>query len=148
LHDESASLSESVSPVAPGVERRRSRTSNPEVKRAMGESNDRGSVKVNLKRHKSGCWTWVGAPMTCNVYRYVAEALGAPLPNGHGKLYRMPNCTVGRKCVNPNHIGTIENYWRTLDGRRQDTPEPCERGIGMKLTPRDKRFLKTLKIGW
>jgi hypothetical protein len=50
--------------------------------------------------------------------------------------------------VNPNHIGTIEDYWRTLDGRRQDIPEPSERSTGMKLTSPDKRFLKRLNIGW
>jgi hypothetical protein len=114
----------------------------------MCETNDWGSVEVNLKRHASGCWTWVGAPLDCNVYRYVADALGAPIPNGHGKLYRMPDCTVGRKCVNPNHIGTLQDYYLSLDGRRQDIPEPSETVTGMKLTPKDKRLLKRLNISW
>ena len=45
------------------------------------------------------------------------------------------------KCVNPNHVGTIEDYWRMVYTQRQDIPEPSETGEGMKLTLRNKRFL-------
>jgi hypothetical protein len=50
--------------------------------------------------------------------------------------------------VNPNHIGTIEDYYLTLDGRRQDIPEPSMPSAGMTLTTQDKRFLKTLRVVW
>jgi hypothetical protein len=113
----------------------------------MSGTNNWDDIEPHIKRHESGCWTWDGSPVE-GVFRIVAEALGASLPSRNGKYYRMPDCTVGKKCVNPNHIGTIEDYWRTLDGRRQDIPEPCETSTGMKLTPRDKRFLKSLNIGW
>jgi hypothetical protein len=114
----------------------------------MSNTNDWGDVEVNIKRHESGCWTWIGPPLECNVYRFVAEAYGAPLPNGHGKLYRMPCCTLGRKCVNPNHIGSRDDYMLTLDGRRRDNPEPLKTATGVKLTHEDRRFLKTLRIRW
>ncbi len=116
--------------------------------REMGDNNDWDDIEPHIERHESGCWTWDGSPVKGKVFRIIVDALGTPIPNGHGKLYRMPDCTVGRKCVNPNHIGNIEEYWRTLDGRRQDIPEPSETGTGMKLTPRDKSFLKSLNISW
>jgi hypothetical protein len=114
----------------------------------MDNTSDWGEVEANIARHESGCWTWVGAPTTCNVYRFVAEAYGAPLPFGLGKLYRMPDCTLGKECVNPNHIGTGEDFVRALNGRRQEIPEPPMMATGVKLTPRDRRFLKTLRIEW
>ena len=114
----------------------------------MSNANDWYDIEPHIERHKSGCWTWDGSPVEGNVYRNVARACGAPTPNWDGKLYRMPDCSVGRKCVNPNHIGTIEDYWRTLDGLRQDIPEPSKPGAGMTLTTQDKRFLKTLRVVW
>jgi hypothetical protein len=114
----------------------------------MNTPTDWGEVEVHIKRHESGCWTWNGSPVEGNVYRIVAEACGAPTRNWNGKLYRMPDCTVGRKCVNPNHIGTIEDYMITLDGRRRDIPESMETGTGVKLTKLDRRFLKSLRIVW
>jgi hypothetical protein len=78
-----------------------------------------------------------------NIYRVVAEAYGVPLPAGQ-KLYRMPGCTVGRKCVNPNHLGTGEDFVLSLQGKRKEVPEPSKAGI----TPQDRQFLKSLRIEW
>jgi hypothetical protein len=111
----------------------------------MSESNDWGSVEVNINRHDSGCWTWVGAPMACNVYRYIAEVHGTPLPTG--KLYRMPECRVGRDCVNPGHLGTGEDYMLALTGQRRKISEPSKTGT-VELTASDRLFLRELKIGW
>src|ERR1700694_1532977 len=96
-------------------------------------------VEAHIRRHNSGCWAWSGAPVEGNVYRFVAEAYGAPLPAGQ-KLYRMPNCKLGKQCVNPNHLGTGADYVLALNGRRQEIPEP-PKTVTLKLTPQDRRFL-------
>jgi len=113
----------------------------------MANTDDWGDVEVHIERHESGCWTWDGALLAWNVYRYVAEAYGAPFPAGQ-KLYRMPDCKLGAECVNPNHIGTVEDFVLSLQGRRHEIPEPPKMATGAKLTPRDKQFLKTLRIRW
>jgi hypothetical protein len=114
----------------------------------MSSTNNWENIEPHIERHESGCWSWDGTPVEGKVFRVVAEAYGAPLPNAQVNLYRMPDCTLGMRCVNPNHIGTRADYIDTVDGRRQDWPEPPKKGTGLKLTPRDKRFLKTLNIGW
>jgi hypothetical protein len=53
----------------------------------------------------------------------------------------------GAECVNPNHFGTGDDFVRAVNGRRQEIPEPS-RTVMAKLTPQDRRLLKTLKIGW
>jgi len=111
------------------------------------DTNSWSEVEPHIERHKSGCWTWDASPVEGNVYRIVAKAYGAPLPIGIGKLYRMPDCKFGMKCVNPNHIGTKEDYFLTLDGQRRDWPEP-KTGNGIGLTKQDREFLKKLKIAW
>jgi hypothetical protein len=102
---------------------------------------------VHIERHDSGCWTWSGAPMECNVYRYVAEAQGTPLPAGP-KLYRMPGCTLGKECVNPNHLGTGADFVLALNGRRQKIPEPSRMVMVVRLTELDREFLRSLKVSW
>jgi hypothetical protein len=114
----------------------------------MDKTSDWGEVEAHIERHEGGCWTWVGAPMTCNVYCFVAEAYGAPLPVGLGKLYRMPDCRLGKECVNPNHIGTGEDFVLAVKGERREIPEPSKTDAGINLTPRDRRFLKSLRISW
>ena len=88
------------------------------------------------------------APMTCNVYRFVAEAYGAPLPLGQGKLYRMPDCKLGKACVNPNHIGTDEDFVRAVNGRRKESPGRSKTVPMVRLTRLDRRFLRGLNIRW
>jgi len=84
--------------------------------------------------------------MECNVYRFVAEAYGAPLPTE--KLYRMPDCKLGKTCVNPNHLGTGADFVLALNGRRQEIPEPPRTDRVVQLTEQDRRFLKSLRIRW
>ena len=114
----------------------------------MNDSRDWGEVEAHIERHESGCWTWDGAPLEGNVYRVIAEAYGAPLPVGKGKLFRMPDCKLGKACVNPNHLGTGEDFVLAVHGRRQEIPEPTKTGVGIWLTMKDRRFLKTLRILW
>jgi hypothetical protein len=103
-------------------------------------------VEVHIIRHPSGCWTWDGLPVDGNVYRIIAEAYGAPLPTE--KLYRMPDCKLGKACVNPNHLGTGADYILSLKGQRQEIPEPSRMGRVLQLTEQDRRFLKNLQIRW
>jgi hypothetical protein len=114
----------------------------------MDNTSNWGEVEAHIERHEGGCWTWDGTPVGGNVYRIVAEAYGAPLPPGTEKLYRMPDCKLGRACMNPNHIGTANDYFRAAKGRRQEIPELQKTGAELKLTPRDRRFLKGLRIRW
>ena len=114
----------------------------------MSDTSDWNDVEKHIERHEGGCWTWDGSPLDGNVYRFVADAYGAPIPNGHGKLYRMPDCTVGRKCVNPDHLGTGEDFVLSLQGKRKETPKPSKAVTVVELTPQDRQFLKSLKISW
>ena len=109
-------------------------------------SNDWGNVEKHIERHASGCWTWDGSPLTCNVFRYVAEAHGTPLPAG--QLYRMPGCVLVDECVNPSHIGTSDDFMRAVHRQLNDASEDPKMPIELKVTARDKRFLKSLKISW
>jgi hypothetical protein len=109
-------------------------------------SNDWGDVEKNIERHACGCWTWGGAPLACNVFRYVAEAHGTPLPAG--QLYRMPGCVLVDECVNPSHIGTSDDFMRAVHRQLDDASEEPKMPIELKVTARDKRFLKSLKISW
>jgi hypothetical protein len=114
----------------------------------MSSNNNWDAVAAHIERHAGGCWTWDGSPVAGNIFRMVAEAYGAPLPVRRGKLYRMPDCTVGRNCVNPNHLGTARDFVLAVHGRRQEIPEPTKTGTGIWLTMKDRRFLKSLKILW
>jgi hypothetical protein len=62
----------------------------------------------DIERHENGCWTW-SKPCECNVIRLFAELFDKPLPAGR-KLYRMPECHLGKECVNPDHVGTVEEW--------------------------------------
>jgi hypothetical protein len=107
-----------------------------------------GNVEANIKRHEGGCWTWVGAPLTCNVYRFVAEAYGSPLPVGR-KLYRIPGCIMGKECVNPSHLGIgVDGFMLAQRMRRQEILEPSKTATVIKLTPEDGEFLRSLRISW
>jgi hypothetical protein len=59
----------------------------------------------------------------------------------------MPDCTLGKECVNPSHVGTREDYFLALGGRRQ-MPEPSKTGTGIRLTKRDREFLRALRVTW
>ncbi len=59
----------------------------------------------------------------------------------------MPDCKLGKDCVNPNHLGTGADYVLASNGRRQEIPEPS-RTVMVKLTAEDRRFLKSLRIVW
>ena len=112
----------------------------------MDETHNWDAVEPHIIRHPSGCWVWDGLPLEGNVYRIIAKAYGAPLPTE--KPYRMPDCKLGKSCVNPNHLGTGADYILSLNGRRQEIPEP-PRTVGVvRLTELDRQFLKSLRIRW
>lgn len=113
----------------------------------MDNASNWNDVAAHIERHDSGCWVWDGAPVGGNVYRVVAEAYGAPLPAGQ-KLYRMPDCKLGKGCVNPNHLGTGADYVLALNERRQEIPELPRTVKVVRLTELDRRFLKSLRIRW
>lgn len=113
----------------------------------MYDTNDWRSIEVHIERHEGGCWTWDGSPLEGNLYRVIAAAYGAPLPAGP-KLYRMPECKLGKSCVNPNHLGTGADYVLTLHGRRQEISESPKRVTAVRLTKLDREFLKSLRIRW
>jgi len=112
----------------------------------MYDTNDWRSIEVHIERHESGCWTWDGSPLDGNVYRIVAEAYGAPLPDTN--LFRMPGCTLGKECVNPNHIGTEADFALALKGQRREIPQPSRTVTKVRLTKLDRQFLKSLRIVW
>jgi len=110
------------------------------------DTSDWGGVEGHIERRECGCWVWDGAPVDGNVYRIVAEAYGAPLPIE--KLYRMPDCKLGKECVNPNHLGTGADFVLALNGRRQEIPEPPRTVRVVRLTERDREFLRSVKVRW
>jgi hypothetical protein len=112
----------------------------------MDNASDWKDIESHIERREDGCWTWDGSPLDGNVYRVIAEAYGAPLPAGQ-KMYGMPNCTLGKECVNPSHLGTGADYVLALNGRRQEIPEP-PKTVVVKLTPQDRRFLKSVRVRW
>ncbi len=112
----------------------------------MDNANNWSAVEAHIERHEGGCWVWIAAPVEGNLYRMIAEACGTPLPAGQ-KLYRMPDCKLGKRCVNPNHLGTGEDFVLAVKGQRREIPEP-PKTVKVKLTPQDRRFLKALRIGW
>jgi len=112
----------------------------------MDNASNWSEVEAHIGRREDGCWIWDGPRMECNVYRFVAEAYGAPLPTE--KLYRMPDCKLGKTCVNPNHLGTGADFVLALNGRRQEIPEPPRTDRVVQLTEQDRRFLKSLRIRW
>jgi hypothetical protein len=114
----------------------------------MDNTNDWGEVETHIERHEGGCWTWDGTPVDGNVYRVVAEACGILFPVGRGRLYRMPECKLGKECVNPNHLGTGEDFVLAVNGRRQEIPEPSKTVATVRLTRMDRQFLKGLNIRW
>jgi hypothetical protein len=60
----------------------------------------------------------------------------------------MPECTLGRECVNPHHLGTGADFVLALKGRRRKiTPEPRKMAT-IELTLHDRRFLEELRIRW
>jgi hypothetical protein len=111
----------------------------------MDNTSNWNEVEAHIVRHDSGCWTWDGTPVEGNVYRIVAEAYGAPLPTE--KLYRMPDCTLGKECVNPNHLGTGADFVLAVNGRRHEIPEPPRMGR-VRLTELDRKFLRSVKVRW
>jgi hypothetical protein len=111
----------------------------------MDNTSNWNEVEAHIERRENGCWIWDGFPVAGNIYRYIAEAYGTPLPTG--KLYRMPECKIGRDCVNPTHLGTGADYVLALNGRRHEAPEPPKTGT-VELTARDRIFLKALRISW
>jgi hypothetical protein len=99
------------------------------------------------RREDNGCWTWDGFPLEGNVYRIIAKAYRAPLPAGQ-KLYRMPECKLGKACINPSHLGTAADFVLALNGRREEIPEPPRAVKVVRLTKLDRLFLKSLRISW
>ncbi len=110
------------------------------------DSDHQNDIELNIKRHANGCWTWIGSQLPCNIFRYVADRCGTPLPLGQ-KLFRMPECKLGKECVNPEHIGTGVDFILTVQGRRQEVPQ-LPMATGVKLTSEDREFLKSLKVVW
>ena len=66
------------------------------------------AIWADVQRHENGCWTWVGQS-GCNIIRLLAEMSGKPLPLLR-RMYRMPGCVLGKDCVNPEHVGTAEEW--------------------------------------
>lgn len=114
----------------------------------MDNTSDWSELQAHIERHEGGCWTWDGSPVDGNVYRIVAEACGVYFPVGRGKLYRMPDCKLGKACVNPNHIGTGKDFERALNGRRREIPGRSKAVPMVRLTSLDRQFLKDLRIRW
>jgi hypothetical protein len=112
----------------------------------MDNTSNWSEVEAHIERREDGCWTWDGSPVEGNVYRVVAEAYGAPLPTE--KLYRMPDCKLGKECVNSNHLGTGADFVLAINRRRHEIPEPPSMGRVVRLTERDREFLKSLRICW
>jgi hypothetical protein len=114
----------------------------------MDNANDWSTLEPHIERREDcGCWLWSGAPPEGNVYRIIAEAIGCPLPAGV-KLYRMPECKLGKSCVNPSHLGTGVDFVLALNGRRQEIPEPPKTVRVVRLTKLDREFLKSVKVRW
>ena len=103
-------------------------------------------LESHIERREDGCWTWDGFALEGNVYRVIAEAYGAALPGGQ-KMYRMPGCTLGKDCVNPNHIGAREDFARALQGQRREIPASKTITLS-ELTVQDRRFLRSCRISW
>ena len=89
----------------------------------------------DVLKHASGCWTWTG-PKICRVVCILADMTGNPLPIGR-KMYRMPHCSLGIQCVNPQHVGTGEDYLWHLRARHS---------AGDQFTQDDLRFLSRLGV--
>lgn len=70
--------------------------------------------------HESGCWGFTG-PRWCSVIRLLADLAGESLPVNK-KMFRMPECTLGSECVNPEHVGTS----RDLAARQERTSSKRE----------------------
>ncbi len=66
---------------------------------------------------ENDCWRWKGAS-DCSVIRLLAELGGKPLPV-NTRLYRMPECQLGKECVNPEHVGTSEQWVARISGKRR-----------------------------
>jgi hypothetical protein len=67
------------------------------------------AILADVDKHESGCWTW-GKPSECNILQILARLCGRRLPPGRATLYRMPECVMGKDCVNPFHVGTSEEW--------------------------------------
>ena len=67
------------------------------------------AIMADVDMHEGGCWTW-NKPSECNIIQLLAKLIGRDLPVGRGRLYRMPECTMGKVCVNPFHVGTSEEW--------------------------------------
>jgi hypothetical protein len=67
------------------------------------------AIMTDVDMHEGGCWTW-NKPSECNVIQMLAALIGRELPEGRKKLYRMPECTMAKVCVNPQHVGTLEEF--------------------------------------
>lgn len=66
------------------------------------------AIWTDIDTHECGCWTWKW-PSGCNIVRLLAELVGNPLPVNM-KMYRMPECEMGSDCVNPEHVGSSEQW--------------------------------------
>jgi hypothetical protein len=66
------------------------------------------AIWADVQRHENGCWTWAGQS-GCNIIRLLADLSGKPLPVLR-RMYRMPKCELGKDCVNPDHVGTAEEW--------------------------------------
>ncbi len=74
------------------------------------------AVWNDVEMHENGCWTW-SRRAECNIIQLLAELSGNPLPM-NSKLYRMPDCGLGRNCVNPEHVGTSERWIARIQAQR------------------------------
>lgn len=70
------------------------------------------AIMADVERHDNGCWTWTG-PKGCNIIRRLAELSAKPLP-ANRRMYRMPECELGAECVNPEHVGTADEWSRAM----------------------------------
>jgi hypothetical protein len=73
------------------------------------------AIWADVQRHENGCWGWPGRKPECNIIRLLADLSGKPLP-ALRRMYRMPGCALGKQCVNPDHVGTAEEWMLRTQG--------------------------------
>jgi hypothetical protein len=66
------------------------------------------AIWADVHEHENRCWTWSG-PTGCSIIRLLAKLCENELPEGR-KMYRMPDCELGKNCVSPYHVGTSEDW--------------------------------------
>ena len=133
-------------------------------------------VFSHITKLESGCWQWTGAANKPGIHRIVADLCGMRYPVGVA-VYHMPECVLGDACVNPEHVGTREEWNRVVKQELASRSSKDTTGVfaskrypeswnvpfdplittragrtwripGGIMTQRDHAFLKELKVLW